>query len=295
MKKLSNKFKKIVLSFTNPFIVFFIIILLSSRNIYVKRKYIGISLLKRIINNSGFNRFSLTTTGVLILFYDDTVKKFPLSDTSTRSLQKDLSFYHAAANKKIKIFLNYSFSEVKGAYKMSLLFEGKNLFNDYFERLSKINKNYDLYSKKVLSLNDCLYLCPNYKLVESRCRIKFDLKKEVKVMVGFMHGDLTERNILCDINGNCCLIDLDRARFDGILELDEIHYLIELGSKQKGISFFEYIENNTSTLNKKFNSSILYLYLMYRLSNEFRKDTILNDAYYSSAKDCHDYIIALNK
>ena len=68
MKKLRNKFKEFILKSSNPFIVFFVVLILSKKNIYMQRQYIGHSLLKNLFDHKGFSKFLLSGTGVLILF-----------------------------------------------------------------------------------------------------------------------------------------------------------------------------------------------------------------------------------
>ena len=187
---------------------------------------------------------------------------------ASASLKKDLKFYNEAINNRINIFFNYSFNKLESGYKMDLLNENKNLHSGYIKKLQLIDMENSIYIRKKLSIRDCLYLCPNYGVIESRCGFVFDLEKNIDVAIGFMHGDLTNRNLLADVNGNCCLIDLDRSTFNGIRELDEVHYLIDEESKRKGMSFFTFIEQNLNSLNIKFELNIIYLYLMYRLCVE---------------------------
>ena len=44
----------------------------------------------------------------------------------------------------------------------------------------------------------------------------FLILKKKSMYTGFMHGDLTNRNLLADVNGNCCLIDLDSLHLMGL-------------------------------------------------------------------------------
>jgi hypothetical protein len=290
MRKLINKFKELILKSPNPYFVYFIILFLSKRNRYINKKYLGYGLLKNLVNRIGFSKFLLSGTGVLVLFYKDSVIKIPLSDLASASLKKDLKFYNEAVNNRINIFFNYSFNKLESGYKMDLLNENKNLHSDYIKKLQLIGIENSIYIQKELSIRDCLYLCPNYGVIESRCGFVFDLEKNINVAIGFMHGDLTNRNLLADVNGNCCLIDLDRSTFDGIRELDEVHYLVDEESKRKGMSFFTFIEENLNSLNIKFELNIIYLYLMYRLCVECKVEIILNDTYYIEAKNCHDFL-----
>ena len=290
MKKLKSKFKEFILKSSNPFIVFFVVLILSRKNIYMHNKYLGYGLLRNLFDQKGFSKFLLSGTGVLVLFYKDSVMKIPLSDLATTSLKKDFNFYNKAIKNNIKKFFNYSFQKLESGYKMDLLFENKNLQNNYIKKLQLIDMENSIYIRKELSIRDCLYLCPNYGVIESRCGFVFDLEKKINVATGFMHGDLTNRNLLADVNGNCCLIDLDRSTFNGIRELDEVHYLVDEESKRKGMSFFTFIEQNLISLNSKFELNIIYLYLMYRLCVECKVEIILNDTYYSEAKNCHDFL-----
>jgi len=290
MKKLRNKFKEFILKSSNPFIVFFVVLILSKKNIYMHKQYIGHSLLKNLVDQRGFSKFLLSGTGVLVLFYKDSVIKIPLSDLASASLKKDFNFYNKAIKNNVKKFFNYSFQKLESGYKMDLLIENKELYSDYVKKLESIDIENSIYVQKDLSIRDCLYLCPNFTVVESRCGFVFDLEKKINVATGFMHGDLTKRNLLADINGNCCLIDLDRSTFNGIKELDEVHYLVDEESKRKGMSFFAFIEQNFDSLNIKFGLNTIYFYFMYRLSVECKAEIILNDTYYYQAKNCHDFL-----
>jgi|688.fasta_scaffold600120_1 hypothetical protein len=294
MVKLKNKIKKIILSSTSPILVYFAILLLSSRNIYIEKKYIGFSLLIKLYGLKGFGKFNVTSTGALVLFYLDRVLKIPLSNSSATSLDRDINFYNEIKSTNFGVFFRYTFSREGNIYKMDLLYEGKDLHQSFIQNLTRIDNEHGNLFKKNLRIEDLLHLVPNYRVIESRCGFNFDLKRNIEATVGFMHGDLTQNNILLNGEGDICLIDLDRAKLNGIRELDEIHFIVDKNSKQMNISYFNYIEKNLEILIRRFEINQIYLYLMYRVSNEFRNGVILEKAYYNSVHRCHCFLTNFN-
>jgi hypothetical protein len=178
---------------------------------------------------------------------------------------------------------------------MDLLYEGKDLHQSFIQNLTRIDNEHGNLFKKNLTIEDLLHLVPNYRVIESRCGFNFDLKRNIEATVGFMHGDLTQNNILLNSEGDCCLIDLDRARLDGIRELDEIHFLIDKNSTGAKTNFLVYIEDNIDQLMEVFDVNIIYLYLIFRVSCEFRDGVVLNNSYYKAVRRCHNFLTNFNK
>lgn len=56
---------------------------------------------------------------------------------------------------------------------------------------------------------------------------------------GLCHGDFHSRNIMRDHDGNVRVIDLDCVRFEGIVELDAVHFALELEWSASGVLWLD--------------------------------------------------------
>lgn len=285
--------KKYLLNTKYPYFVFLIIKILAKRNIFLKNELLPSNLLKIIIDNHGFSRFNLTGTGVLIFFYEDHVKKLPLSESSKVALSKDLKFFKSANNLTNYTFLDYQFFKRNSFYVMDIFHNLENNFAESIEKIStKLYESASLtYTRETLTLIDLIHLLPNYQKINHFLDADIYFSLSLNVHMGFMHGDLTINNILRDNSNHFVLIDLDRSNLKGIKEIDDMHFFLDYQSKKLEMKYFEYIKNFLDVLQTRFDINHLYLYLIYRACNEFREKIELDPSYYSSLNDCHNHLL----
>ena len=290
--KLKNIVRKILLSQKKPFFCYLAIFILANRNRYVEISFLGVNLYRKIKELNGFTSYSLTTTGVLILFHPDRVVKIPLCTYSLKSLKKDFEFYTEALETKYNRFFDYKLSKKEDYFEMDYLAPFNSTAQFFFREIEDLERSIYLdYEKTNKSIERLKFLFPNLSDIEVLSNISVDKRRFYSVTMGFMHGDLTNSNIMYNKSGKICLIDLDRATLIGIREIDYIHNYIDAESKKNNKSFFSFIFDETEALSKRFGFEIVYLYLIFRTCQEYRPGIILDSAYYQSLKQCHDKLV----
>jgi len=233
-------------------------------------------LLKQLQALVGYSRFSITGTGVLILFYELHIIKIPLGHASEESLEKEFLNYKRIEESEFSHFVNYKMENIDGYYKMDKLLNKKITYQD-------INSIIDIFSAHECSVPLDIFVSNkmiNVKLFKEKYNINVKLPLSKSIKSSPMHGDLTETNIMLNSKGNIVLIDLDRYNSIGISNIDLIHHNVDKVSKNKGISYFEYLESLIFSIDKN-NDEIFYLYLyfLYRISAENRDNIILDESY----------------
>lgn len=273
MFKIKSLIRKFLFKFLNPRVVYITIVLLAKNNLYIEKTFLNSSFYDLLKSLKGYKRYSISTTGVLMLFYDNCVKKIPLGDVSKKSLKINFKNYNILKNSELKELVNYKLEKKDNYYEMEILNEfNKNFQNiDYF--LEKFTKN-----KKKVKLKEIKQeLFYNLSSIEKILNIKLPLDDDLELISSVMHGDLTQNNIMLNKKEDMVLIDLDRFTFFGIDGIDSLHFEIDKESKKIGISFFDYIKlYKLSDSNK----TLIYLYLLYRVSQEYHENITLSTTYY---------------
>lgn len=280
LKKIKLVIKKYLYTSDNPYVSFFTIKYLFRKNIYINKKYLSRKLFNKLKKLRGYNFFKVTGTGVLLLIYDKSIIKIPLGETSTKALKTEFENYTILKNSEYSDLVEYNFKQFDNFYKMEKLETLKDS-NDYIKIILKRFNN----ENKVITLesfikNGCIDTDILAKYYGIKCSVS--LNTSLKSVV--MHGDLTQNNIMKKINSRnkIVLIDLDRFTFNGVQGIDQIHFEVDKNSKKQGTSFFQYLEN---LLNKRSYEPIqLYIYFLYRISQEYRKNIVLDQSYYNEVK-----------
>lgn len=270
--------RKLLFQIKNPFIVYKLIPLLSKKNLYVDEKYVNNDFLKLLKKLNRFNKFSISSTGSLILFYSDKVIKIPLGDVSKESLEKNYENYLLLKNSEFRNVVDYKLCRVDNYYEMDTL-ETINISNHEVE---KVLECFNAKSKKIRlsSIKDKLFY--NFDKVNKICEIKNVSFEDIEVESCPMHGDLTENNIMQNKNQQIVFIDLDRFTMEGILGFDLLHFEVDRKSKVLKVSFFEYVKQMID--NSQVNKNKLFLYIKYRVSQEHNLKVKLDKNYYDNYK-----------
>ena len=270
--------KDFLFSLKIPFFTFKVIQYFTRNNIYVEKDYLSNSLLYILHDINGYKKIIISGTGVLILFYDNHIIKLPLGRVSEDSLAKNWINYNKIQNTSISEFIDYKLEKIDNYYKMDklLAFEVSN--ENVNTILGKFYNNKQPMILKQFLDNQVI----NIKLFKKKCNIDIELPFNKTIHSVIMHGDLTKDNIMLNKKGNVVLIDLDRYTECGIISIDKIHYFVDKESKAKGVSFFKYLEFIILHIKEyDFELFDLYLYMLYRISREYRNDITLNEAYYN--------------
>lgn len=128
--------------------------------------------------------------------------------------------------------------------------------------------------------------CPaeTYKFFDTR----LNLFRELKVLVGFTHGDFHSRNILKKGADKFLTIDLDRFNRQGIQALDAVYFIVDTQSRLKKSSWHEqlryYHKNNWNVEHKYKNifnqyididSKLLtYIFFLDRIGQEYSESSM---------------------
>jgi len=275
---IKNIIRKLLYQIRNPFVVYKLISILSKKNLYIDKKYINNDFLKLLKKLNGFNKFSISSTGSLILFYSDKVIKIPLGDVSKESLEKNYKNYLLLKNSEFKELVDYKLRRIDKYYEMDKL---KTVSVTNYE-LEKLLERFYAKSKKIQlsSIRDKLFY--NLYNVNKICGIKNDSFEDIEIESCPIHGDLTENNIMQTKNKQIVLIDLDRFTMEGILGLDLLHFEVDKKSRKLKVSFFECIKQMLD--NSQIDKNKLFLYIRYRVSQEHNFKVQLNKNYYNNYK-----------
>ncbi len=277
MISLKTKIKFFLYSLKNPLLLLLAIKCLTRKNIYVEKARVSKKLYYLLKKLYGYQSFSVSTTGALILYYEKYVVKIPLGKVSSESLFENLKNYLALKKSSIQEFVNYELSKEDEYYIMERL-KPANISNIEVETIIlELSNNTN--EVKLKDIQEKVF--PNISRLERIIKTKIFLSPDIKIKSCYMHGDLTKDNIMKNQNGDIILIDLDRFTFNGIKGLDYLHYKVDKNSKLQGIDFFDFLKNNNNE-----DKNFLYLYLLYRICNEYNDGILLNSMYYSKMKKC---------
>jgi serine/threonine protein kinase len=246
----------------------------------VEKKYISKTLLLKLKKLKGFLNFNVTSTGVLILFYNDNIVKIPLGKVSRGSLDDNWSNYQLLKKSELNPYVNYRLEKVLGYYTMEKLLEVSLSLSD----LDIIIEDIERSAKLSLSSNNIYVL----SAVHQTKIFRRDLSRIIvifedrKVNGAAMHADLTSSNIMINRDREKVLIDLDRFTFEGVANYDRIHFYIDKESKTMKISFFQYLTMIITNKKKsEFSQFDLFVYFLLRVSFEDNNINI-GDHYYSN-------------
>ena len=283
MDRIFNKFGYNLLASKLPVFVITGIALVSKSHIYIDRCFIKPGRILKLLKE--FESVSITGTGVLIIFYKNSIVKYPLGNHSYRTLHNEYNKYFLLKESRLSHLVDYFLEKKDGYFVMEKLLDIKYPVQNHKKiclQLSKVNnKNIEL-----LKLLENQVFCNALEYIgteSSNFHIEeiLILLKSKKIIKSYsMHGDLTQFNIMKNKDNNTVLIDLDRFSFDGIENIDRIHFAIEYYAKKRKKDFFSIIE----LVIKDKNISIqyfylLFLYFMYRISVECSKDVKLPLSY----------------
>jgi hypothetical protein len=266
--------------FGKDHILYGLILILTINNPYVDVSYLRKRLLKILKDLRGYRRFTVTSTGVLILFYDNHVVKIPLGEVSKQSLDKNWDNYNSLKQSEYKRFVDYELTKMNYYYKMEKLESkavGDEIVNDILNTFSATKSTVKLYKFK-----DGLFA--NLSKIESLCNMNIYFPHEMEVKSVVMHGDLTRKNIMTNNQQNIVLIDLNRFTFEGIDSMDAIHYMIDKESKKTNTTFFEYLENKICSNTSREQLATYYIYLLLRVCFEHSDLVELNKMYHENIK-----------
>lgn len=276
MKSLKSRIRKILFHSKNPLFAFIVIRYFAGKNIYVEKLKISKQLYLFLKENYGFQSFSISSTGVLILYYEKQILKLPLGKTSTVSLLKNYENYIKLNDFGMDTLVNYKLIKKDDYYVMDKLFTVNLNDKDVYLVILQLSRNNNLIKIKELKEN----LFQNISNLEKIIGMKIFIPYELEVESCLMHGDFTKDNIMKNEKGDIVLIDLDRLTFRGILGIDLLHYQVDKNSKLYDLSFFDYLLKN----NEK--SILQYLYFVYRICNEYKSGILLDEEYYNGVKKC---------
>ena len=218
----------------------------------------------------------VTGTGVLQVFFKNNLIKIPLGSLSFEALNTEYNNYLSLKKSNLRGYVNYSLEKINSYYKMEILQPVNDI--DIVPILKSLE------DEQVIE--KCL---PNLSLKLLNRWSKSDFKYSFTFEYSVMHGDLTPKNIMKNIHNEIVLIDLDRFTFKGIKGIDQLHFLIEKETKEKNISFFDWILDNYNLISDK---NLLFIYFIYRINAEHFDNVKLSPTYYM--KSCEIYKIFIN-
>jgi len=214
-----------------------------------------------------------TQTGVIQIYKKDRVYLVPTISSSVESLSNNYKFWHR--NRFKYSFLQYKMSyhqiENNEYYTIDLMREV-----DFEFRLSDLDVNTvieEFFFKGIeLEIEQAkrfLIKLPgiNSKFVNDFFKIKERFKE-----VGFLHGDLHIGNVMMN-NGQPMLIDLDRAKVSGPIDIDFIHYDLVQLQRDSRVFWLDEIERyfkcSVNSYLASYSEDVVKLYLLYRVYFEF--------------------------
>ncbi len=259
----------------------------------------AIEIFRNLHKHEDFKKISLTGTGVLQLYSNKHIYLIPAGGLSKESLAKNYLNWCSLKQSESNNLVDYWLEE-----------KTYTRFNFYkIEKLHLIENSeiaYNFVSKKLIGeLNDnefalIDFISINKKLIKlinvDLNGVITDLQVKSRGYVGLLHGDLTSKNVLRNVNGDYVLIDLDRVNFKGSQIIDDIHYWIcelEIQLKKSWLYIFpEILTGNThwcipSRLNSPNETKkLLMVYFFYRINEEIRDDIKVPLFYTKFLKKC---------
>ncbi len=279
------KYGYLLISQNNPFLINMGIQMIVQSHVYIDKDNIAYQDISELL--TGCNKVNITGTGVLLIFYDDKIVKFPLGRDAQIALQTEYSNYLVLKKNALKELVNYSLEKKENYYIM--------------EKLFPLNNEYYGYKKVISILNRCQHKERNLSTycfrkefknaffsIQNRCKscnieyLMMLIDKKMLLSRMAMHGDLTPQNIMKNSMGETVMIDLDRFKIDGFNEIDRIHYIIEHYVKRKQKNFFDlliYILKNKNISTHTY--YLLLFYFLYRIDVEYSETTTLTTYYYN--------------
>jgi len=271
--KVYNKLGYKMLNMRLPIFIIIGIYLIEKNHIYMDKEFIKYLNILKVL--SGNNRILITGTGVFIIFFKNKIIKFPMGEHSYLSLGREYANYLLLKRSNLNSMVDYVLEDNNNYYMMELLLNCKhflNYTNWIYSELSKTNVgNIQL---EILLNNDIFTNALSYINKEDNSFLTEEilalLKSKKTVKTYAMHGDLTQYNIMKNSKGHIVLIDLDRFTFEGIENIDRIHFAVEYYAKKRGKDFFviiEHILKNKNISEKYF--YFLFFYFIYRIGVEY--------------------------
>lgn len=273
---LSNKFHTLSCNRISSCIIFF---LLGIKNPLSFSKF----FLKLKENGSDSK---MTQTGVIQIYTDSELYLIPTTSSSIESLAKNYSFW--LENRYKYSFLNYDMA--------------CHIINDnkYYtiELMKKIDLAFDSYDLKVdIEIEELFFKGIEREIDQAKSALyqlpkihpkfinEFFEVKENSGKVGFLHGDFHIGNVMMK-GEEPMLIDLDRAKKIGPVELDHIHFKLVQLQVEKHIFWLDeleqYFKSNVNSHLSSYNEDMVKLYLLYRVyfelnsSNKWLSKKLIN-------------------
>lgn len=265
---------------------------------YVDRSVNNAILIYRHLKNIiTIRNIKLTGTGSLLLFSDDEVYHLPCGALSVKSLKRNFRNWNVFQNSPYKELVDY---EVQKYTKPSTYYRAEKLFfipeNELTQRmLSILNSNKlgeTIKPPKLSHLSHATSQITNFCEIDLAPFLMF--VSDTPLSSGFMHGDLTSKNIMKTRKGRTALIDLDRPKFKGLPLFDAMHFqitLLEEKYKKSWLDLFieQLLNNQYPDIIVKHNTNLadnqlLFLYFLYRVGYEIHKGITPPDSYIRSLK-----------
>jgi hypothetical protein len=260
-----------------------------------KTRYNALSVYLQLKGREPITATCLTGTGILQLFTVDKVYHIPCGELSKRSLEKHFRNWQIIQGSAYRAYVDYSvqtyhtpftYYSTEKLYPISTqeLGETVGIF------LDKVNQN------SVTGIPDMSHLSYATLQIATFCTI--DLKPLLTILstaplaCGFMHGDLTAKNILKNSKGCTVLIDLDRAMLNGLLIFDVLHFTItSLEHKHRKswvdlligyLLYRQYPGIIVKQVGNFTDNQLLFLYFLYRVGYEIHPGVMPPTQYISS-------------
>ncbi|CAH6902886.1 hypothetical protein VCHA50O407_100039 [Vibrio chagasii] len=264
-------FNYIVLSF---FSKAFNIMSFSKANFFFMLSLLGVknkkSLSKLFFKLKGNEFYSkITRTGVIQIYSNRELYLIPTIPSSSKSMAKNYKFWLENNNKYS--FLKYNMCSFSlnsiDYYSIEFMRPVANDFNLYDLKvsISTEEKNYSGIETEIEQAKNELNKLPN---VDCETIKNFFEIKSYNGKVGFLHGDFHLGNIMMK-EDKPMLIDLDRAKCFGPIDIDSIHFhLVDLQVKKKLFWLDEleiYFKCKKNSQLAKYSEDVVKLYLLYRV------------------------------
>lgn len=282
--KIYNKLGYMMIGSNNPLLILIAIFLIEKNHIYMNKTFIKYFEILKLLKNK--QKVSITGTGVLLIFKENEIIKLPLGKHSFNSFNKEYKNYLLLKKSKLSKLVEYNLEKKENYFSMERLFSAERIIQSYRSIYLDL-LNFELYNFDTDALlnNEIFNNALAYIFNENGNNFSMDdiqvfLNSKKYLNSCAMHGDLTQYNIMQNINGNVVIIDLDRFTFQGIESIDRIHFCIEFYAKRKKEDFFvilKYILNNKKVSDKYF--YLLFLYFIYRIGVEYNDDIKLPISY----------------
>jgi hypothetical protein len=204
--------------------------------------------------------YVVTPTENVLYIMDRHVIKYPLSATSAEALACAGAMYTALKSTALASLIPYQ----QRAYKCFIIIDrlypiAPDAYDiaDILKRLRGVNTGQE--NTTMQALFDAAY-----KKEPALQRLASIIPKDAIIDQGFMHGDLTPKNIMRTDKGQIALIDLDRCTWQGIPQYDQMHYAIERRAKENA-QYKRYYDTLEELIDEAQSEDVLRGYLFYFL------------------------------